>query len=353
MRVALVGCGLAAGQHIRAIKTYDGARVVGVADLDQNRLNRFAEEHGISACFNNFEDMVDKAKPEVVHIVTPPPTHAAIATRVLELGCGVLVEKPMCMEEAEAKMIIEAAESSQKPLCVMHNHLYDPPILKAERLINSVPGNDPYLVKITYFVERNKLEEEGDLNPQHWINSLPLGVYGEHGAPHVLYLLLNWVKKASDVGVSEMRFNDWEKGASRLWNVTLTSDHCMGIMTLGDHTTIGQFVVEIFTPLMVIRLNMLDLTWSIYRERNLGRTAGRMLGSVEESCWRLWNSAKNVALIATGQLKRRPGHRGFIHAYYDSLKNGNSPPASAAEGQEVVRVLKIIEDSLKTRSSVN
>lgn len=349
MKVALVGSGLAAEQHIKAIRKYNGAAVVSIADLNAVRLEKFCNLYSIPGRYTNLEEMIDKEKPRVVHIVTPPLTHADIATKVLERGCAVLIEKPMCMDESEAERIIEAAESNNRPLCVMHNHLYDPPILKAERIMKSVPGNDPFLVKITYFVEHKKLEEEGNLKPRHWINSLPLGVYGEHGGPHVLYLLLNWVKKASDIGVRELRFNKRKTGASRLWNVTLTSDHCMGVMTLGSHTNNGQFVVELFTPLMIIRLNMLDLTWSIYRERKIGRTAGRMLGSVEESCWRLWNSVRNVALIATGQLRRRPGHRGFIHAYYDSLKSGKSPPASGAEGKEVVRVLKIIEDTLMTR----
>ena len=351
MRVAMIGCGLAAGQHLKAIRTFNDAQVVGIADLDEARLKRFGDQHSIGARYKDFEEMIAQEKPKVVHVVTPPRTHAAIATKVLELGCAVLVEKPMCMDEAEADRIIGSAKLTGQPLCVMHNHIFDPPILKAENLIRSKPGNDPYLVRITFLVERKKLDEEGALNPQHWINHLPLGIYGELGAPHALYLLLKWVKKASNVSVSEMKLTKGNSGASRLWNVTLTSETCMGLMTLGDHTSLGQFLVELFTPLMIIRLNMFDLTWSIYRERKIGHTAGRMLGSVEESCWRLWNSAKNAALIATGRLKRRPGHRGFIRAYYDSLQNGQSPPASGEDGREVVRVLRIIEDSLKTQRS--
>jgi len=347
MRVALIGCGIAGELHISAIKNYKTAELVGVADLNTERLATFAQRHKIDEQFKHFEEMIEKGKPDVVHILTPPPTHAAITKDVLARGCAVLVEKPMCMDEAEADAMIEAARTNNKPLCVMHNHLFDPPIKKAEALIRSIPDNNPYLVRVTYFVERRKLEEEGDLDPNHWIHRLPLGIYGEHGAPHVLYILLKWLKHASDVTISEMEVNGSMNGCMRLWNVTVSSERCMGVMALGDNTTIGQFVVELFTPLMVIKLNLLDLTWSIYRERRIGVTSGRILASVEESIRRLCGSAGNLFAIASGRLKRRPGHRALIRTFYDSIRNGKPPPVPAEEGREVVRVLKCIENKLK------
>jgi predicted dehydrogenase len=251
------------------------------------------------------------------------------------------------MNEAEADSMIEAARTSGRPLCVMHNHMFDTAILKADDLIRSTPGNDPFLVRVTYFVERRKLEEEGDLDPKHWINHLPLGIYGEHGAPHVLYILLKWLKRASDVAISEMHVKPQTNGPIRLWNVTLHSEDCMGMMALGDHTSIGQFVVELFTPLMVIKLNLLDLTWSIYRERGIGLTTGRMAASVEESVRRLLSSTGNLAAIATGRLKRRPGHRGLVKAFYDSIRDGQPSPVPPEEGREVVKVLKWLENKVQ------
>ena len=107
MRVALIGCGLAAKQHILAIKSYKGAKVVGVADIDEERLTAFGEKYCIDAQFKNFKEMIERVKPEVVHIVTPPPTHATITKDVLALGCAVLVEKPMCMDETEADTLFD------------------------------------------------------------------------------------------------------------------------------------------------------------------------------------------------------------------------------------------------------
>lgn len=350
MRVGLIGCGVASELHISTISKIRGTKVIGVADLDEGKLTEFGKRHGIDARFKYFEEMIEQVKPTVVHVLTPPPTHATITKEVLARGCAVLVEKPMCMDETEADSMIEAARNNDKPLCVMHNHLFDPVIQKADHLINLNPGNDPYLVRITYFIERHKLEEEGNLEPSHWINRLPLGIYGEHGAPHVLYLLLKWLKSASDITISNIRVNIPQDGGIQLWNATISSGSCMGVMNLGTNTTVGQFVVEIFTPLMVIRLNMLDLTWTIYRERMSSITASRIVANFEESLRMLKSSAFNVAAIATGRLKRRPGHKGLINAFYKSIRDRQPPPVPPEDGREVVRILKVIENKLKTNS---
>lgn len=347
MRVALIGCGIAAKLHMDAIKSYPGARIVGVADIDGDRLKAFGERYGIEGRFTEYEDMIERTRPTVVHILTPPHTHSLLTKAVLNKGCAVLVEKPMCIDEAEADTIIEAAHANAKPICVMHNHLFDPTIQKAEALIRSTRGNDPFLVRIIYFLERRKMEEEQNLDPNHWVHKLPLGIYGEHGAPHVLYLLLKWLRRASEVTLSEKVVNVSDDGGMRLWNVTLSSEECLGVMTLADNTKFGQFLVELFTPLMVIRLNMLDLTWSVYRERPLGVTAGRMIANVEESTRWLWSSARNTSAIVTGRLKRRPGHRELIKAFYDSIREGRPSPVPPEEGREVVRVLGRIQQGLR------
>jgi predicted dehydrogenase len=91
---------------------------------------------------------------------------------------------------------------------------------------------------------------------------------------------------------------------------------------------------------------MLDLTYTTYRERDLGVVAGRMGASVEESLVRLWSTTSNVAKIATGKLTRRPGHRTLVKAFYDSLRDGGPPPVPPEEGRETVRIMKRIEELL-------
>lgn len=346
MRVAVIGSGVGANLHAPAIQAYKGAEIVGVAGLDAKLLDEFGERYGVKARFTDYREMIESTRPRVVHVVTPPRTHAAITKEVLELGCAVMVDKPMCMNVREAEELIAASRSSGQPICVMHNHRFDPPILKAQELIGAIDGNDPFMVRVTYFRERFRLEEEGNLDPNHWLHDLPLGVYGEHGAPHVIYLILNWLGHIDDVSITEKRVNPGTEREIRLWNATLSSGSQMGVMALGSNTDQGFFVVELFTPFMVIRLNMLDLTYTVYRERDLGVVAGRMGASVEESLLRLWSTTSNVAKIVTGRLTRRPGHRTLVKDFYDSVRDGAPSPVPPEEGLETVRVMCRIEQLL-------
>jgi len=346
MRVGMIGSGVGAALHAPAIQAYKDAEIVGVAGLDEKLLVAFGEKYNVEARFTDYREMIEKTRPQVVHVVTPPRSHAQVTKDVLELGCAVMLDKPMCMTVEEADEIIEAGKRADRPICCMHNHRFDPPILKAQELINGIPGNDPYLIRVTYFRERFRLEEEGNLDPNHWIHDLPLGVFGEHGAPHVIYLILNWIKKATDVTVSDQRVNPGTDKEIWLWNATIHADNQMAVMALGNNTDQGQFVVELFTPQMVIRLNMLDLTYTTYRERDLGVVAGRMGASVEESLVRLWSTTSNVAKIAAGKLTRRPGHRTLVKEFYDAVRDGGPSPVPPEEGRETVRIMKRIEDLL-------
>src|SRR5438132_4622284 len=70
--------------------------------------------------------MLTGARPDVVHITTPPQTHAPLAVEVLSAGVHAYVEKPFALDQHEAQEIIAAAESAGRLVCVGHDHLFDP-----------------------------------------------------------------------------------------------------------------------------------------------------------------------------------------------------------------------------------
>ena len=71
-------------------------RVVAAADLDRARVEAFCRAHGIPSPYADVASMLATEQPDLVHIATPPHTHADLAIRCLEAGAGVLCEKPLC-----------------------------------------------------------------------------------------------------------------------------------------------------------------------------------------------------------------------------------------------------------------
>jgi len=71
-RVALVGCGKVGGLHCKAVAQIPEAEFIAVCDADSSRASKFAIEHKAQA-FTTVEEMILKAKPDVLLIATPPP----------------------------------------------------------------------------------------------------------------------------------------------------------------------------------------------------------------------------------------------------------------------------------------
>ena len=76
LKVAIVGCGKIADGHIEEIqKMPAAARVVAVADLELLMAEQIATRYGIPAFYDDLDRLLEKERPDVVHITTPPPSH--------------------------------------------------------------------------------------------------------------------------------------------------------------------------------------------------------------------------------------------------------------------------------------
>ena len=65
LRVGVVGLGMGSG-HIAAFNAHPAARVVAVADIDAERLQKVAEEMGVEQTFTEYESMLAKADLDVI-----------------------------------------------------------------------------------------------------------------------------------------------------------------------------------------------------------------------------------------------------------------------------------------------
>src|SRR5580692_762036 len=136
LRVGLVGAGYISEFHARAIQRVSNARIMGIADVVSSRAATLAARFGIPKVFPTMEAMVSEGV-DVVHVLTPPDTHAQVAIAALKNGCHVLVEKPLAMTADEVDSIYAAADAAQKSVCVNHSLLYDRFVAKALALVRS------------------------------------------------------------------------------------------------------------------------------------------------------------------------------------------------------------------------
>ena len=101
LRVAIVGCGKIADQHAEQIVLIPGCEIVGVCDREELMARQLRERLNVESYFTDIKDLLTEAKPDVVHITTPPQTHYPLGVLCLEAGCNVYIEKPFTISEAE------------------------------------------------------------------------------------------------------------------------------------------------------------------------------------------------------------------------------------------------------------
>ena len=117
LRAAIVGTGGIANSHAQAVHALpDRTRLVAAVDVDEDRLRTFCARHEIPSGSTDLGRMLEAERPDLVHICTPPGTHADIVVRCLEAGASVWCEKPLCASLAELDRI-EAAERATGRSC--------------------------------------------------------------------------------------------------------------------------------------------------------------------------------------------------------------------------------------------
>ena len=128
LRVGVIGVGALGRHHARHLAQLEGARLVGVTDIDSGRARAVAEELDTEAC--GLDRLLGRV--EAVTIAVPTPAHVEVGLRALERGIPVLMEKPLAVTLEEADRLIAAAAAKGVQLQVGHIERYNRAIRAAE-----------------------------------------------------------------------------------------------------------------------------------------------------------------------------------------------------------------------------
>jgi predicted dehydrogenase len=145
MNVAIIGCGNISQSHIAGWQRVDGARITVLCDPVLASAREKQQKYGLQDA-RITTDLAEtlQSDAEAVSVCAPTALHAEVTLKALRAGKHVLCEKPMAMNAAEARRMVEAARASGKVLLIDHRYLYDP-------LIQAVLQNLDKLGKVFWF----------------------------------------------------------------------------------------------------------------------------------------------------------------------------------------------------------
>lgn len=135
--VGVVGYGYWGPNLVRNFAEIPGARVVAVADLDPERLDRVRDRYPSVRVTTDATQMINSPDIDAVIVATPVKSHFHLALAALRAGKHVLLEKPIASTSEEAMVLIREAEQRKRVLMVDHTFVYSGAVRKIRELIAS------------------------------------------------------------------------------------------------------------------------------------------------------------------------------------------------------------------------
>ncbi len=118
LKCGVVGVGYLGQHHARIYSELDRAELVGIFDNNPERACEIASRHGCKV-FPSIEELGREC--EAVSVAVPTDRHTQVALPLLDQGCDLLIEKPICTSVEDAELIVSKAR--EKGLIVQVGHI--------------------------------------------------------------------------------------------------------------------------------------------------------------------------------------------------------------------------------------
>ena len=140
-KTAMLGCGNRAREHADAYRFIKRGTLAAICDMDEERLNPFGDQFGIASRYTDLDEMLEKEKPDVLHIVTSPvipSSNARIRYPLMKQASdhgvpAAIVEKPIAVEGEDWKQIAGLAEKTKTKFVVNTQLNFHPKNLELKR----------------------------------------------------------------------------------------------------------------------------------------------------------------------------------------------------------------------------
>jgi UDP-N-acetyl-2-amino-2-deoxyglucuronate dehydrogenase len=123
--MAIIGAGMVANTHVTALQGLPEARISGVYGRDPTKTADFAAKYGLRT-FASYEEVLADKDTDIVCICLPPGLHVDFGLRAAAAGKHLILEKPMDINVAKARKLIEEYRARKLTLSVIFQNRFTP-----------------------------------------------------------------------------------------------------------------------------------------------------------------------------------------------------------------------------------
>ena len=349
LRTAIIGCGKIADQHVMAMQRVSNCKLVAVCDRELLMAEQLAERFRVEGCFSDVAELLETARPDVVHITTPPQSHFQLGRQCLESGSHVYLEKPFTVTAEEAAELISLAQKRNLKLTAGHNLQFTPEMLKMRELVrHGFLGGKPVHLESYFSYELGDAGYVGALlaNPEHWVRQLPGQLFHNiisHGLAKLVEFLDGDITEVIALAHPSPRLQN-VPGRQLLDELRVLLRDSNGTTALFCFTTQikpGLNHLHIFGPRNSLLVNHVDGT--VIREKGasfksyLTYFVPPFVAAREQ----LAAGFTNVGDFLGRRLYQDFGMKELIERFYESIRSGGVPPISY---REILTVAQIMDE---------
>lgn len=137
LKIVVVGAGFAARVvHLPGYQAA-GAPVAAICDVVRERAQELADRFGIVSVYEDWREMIERERPDIVSVCLPNVLHHEVALAALAAGAHVLCEKPFAVTVAEAKEMFAAARRAGRLIMAGQHLRFEPGARAIKRVIES------------------------------------------------------------------------------------------------------------------------------------------------------------------------------------------------------------------------
>jgi len=243
LKFGIIGCGgIANGKHFPALaKLSDKVEIVAFCDTVIERAEKAAKEYGTADALvtEDYKALLAREDIDVIHVLTPNISHSYITVDALEAGKHVMCEKPMAINYAEAKEMLDAAQRTGKKLTIGYQNRFRADSLATYDACSKGELGDIYFAK-AHAIRRKGVPTWGVFPDKSKQGGGPLIDIGTHALDLTLWYMNNY-KPKSVLGSTYQKLKD-NPMANMFgpWNPDTfeTEDSAFGLIKMENGATI-------------------------------------------------------------------------------------------------------------------
>ena len=147
IKVGIIGSQFIAHIHAGSVRRCANAELFAIASPTPGNAAALAGKHDIPHHFTDYRDLLAMPEVQMVIIGVPNHLHCAVTLDAAAAGKHIVIEKPFCMNLAEADRMIEACQRARVKLMYAEELCFAPKYVRLKQLLDSGALGEPTLIK--------------------------------------------------------------------------------------------------------------------------------------------------------------------------------------------------------------